>query len=75
MSSPKPLYLIDAIGPYFRGYDRVRINWSKIPWRRFRKLDEQTRAELFSQIEADMATFTARAVETGFNAVRLVDVP
>lgn len=75
MSSHKPLYLIDAIGPYFRGYDRVRINWSKIPWRRFRKLDEEARAELFSQIEEDMQKFAARAAETGFNAVSLDDVP
>jgi hypothetical protein len=26
------LFLIDAIGPSFRGYDRKRVNWSKIPF-------------------------------------------
>jgi hypothetical protein len=26
------LFLIDAIGPFFRGYVRSRVNWSKIPF-------------------------------------------
>tara|TARA_R110002096_G_scaffold4501_6_gene21112 strand:- start:43994 stop:45727 length:1734 start_codon:yes stop_codon:yes gene_type:complete len=75
LSNPNPLYLIDAIGPFFRGYERVRINWSKIPWRRFRKLSPEDRAELFGQVEEDMERFTRRAAETGFNAVSLDDVP
>ena len=72
---PKPLYIIDAIGPFFRGYGRVRINWSKIPWRRFRKLNADEHAELFGQIGEDLRRFSARAAETGFTAVSLDDVP
>lgn len=75
LSPQEPLYLIDAIGPFFRGYDRARINWSKIPWRRLQKLDEGGRARQFVQIEADMRVFAAKAAETGFNAVSLDDVP
>lgn len=26
------LLILDVIGPFFRGYDRRVINWSKIPW-------------------------------------------
>ncbi len=73
--SLKPLHLIDAIGPFFRGYDRVRINWSKIPWRRFQKLAPDERAALFAQIAGDLRRFTERAAATGFNAVSLDDLP
>jgi len=44
------LYLIDAIGPFFPGYDRFRINWSKLPWMRFQKMDEEELKEAFKQI-------------------------
>ena len=71
----KPLYLIDAIGPFFRDYDQVRINWSKIPWRRFQKLDRDERTELFERIGEDLKRFTTKAAETGFNAVSLDDIP
>lgn len=71
----EPLYLIDAIGPFFRGYDRVRINWSKIPWRRFQKLTPEERAGLFDQIGADLARFAASAAATGYTAMSLDDVP
>jgi hypothetical protein len=36
------LFLIDAIGPFFRGYKRKRINWSKII---FTHLDDQTEGD------------------------------
>lgn len=73
--SQQPLFLIDAIGPFFRGYDRVRINWSKIPWRRFQKLLPAERADLFATIGEDLSGFAAHAAATGYNAVSLDDVP
>lgn len=30
------LFLIDAIGPFFRNYKKSRINWSKIPFSHLR---------------------------------------
>lgn len=77
--SPLPprqsLFLIDAIGPFFRGYDRVRINWSKIPWRRFQKMTSAERDMAFGQIQGDLAEFARRAAAAGFTAVSLDDVP
>lgn len=75
VTAPQPIYLIDAIGPFFKGYDRVRINWSKIPWRRFSKLRQEERESLFAKIAVDMERFAKRAAATGFNAVSLDDVP
>ncbi len=75
VTAPQPIYLIDAIGPFFKGYDRVRINWSKIPWRRFSKLSQEERESLFAKIAVDMERFAKRAAATGFNAVSLDDVP
>lgn len=37
------LFLIDAIGPFFRGYERRTINWSKIPFDHL-KLEEGDRS-------------------------------
>jgi hypothetical protein len=33
-------FLIHAIGPFFRAYERKRINWSKIPFPHLETLDE-----------------------------------
>ncbi|MEZ5300245.1 MAG: hypothetical protein R3F11_06200 [Verrucomicrobiales bacterium] len=67
------LFLIDAIGPFFRRTQRRRINWSKIP---FADLDlpEGERRQVFRDIRADLGTFLDRAAAAGFNAVTLDDV-
>ncbi|MEM7697796.1 MAG: hypothetical protein AAF236_05270 [Verrucomicrobiota bacterium] len=70
-----PLYLIDAIGPFFRGYDRFRINWSKLPWMRFEQLSPTQREALFSEIETDMRRFCRSVAAIGYNGVTLDDVP
>jgi len=69
------LYLVDAIGPFFRGYDRVRINWSKLPWMRFATMDPDELGEAFSAIEKDMRTFARSVAGIGYNGVTLDDVP
>lgn len=70
-----PLYLIDAIGPFFPGYDRFRINWSKLPWRRFEKMDEAELEEAFVRIETDMRAFCRSVSEIGYNGVTIDDLP
>jgi len=70
---PAPLHLIDAIGPFFRGYQRRTINWSKIPFEHL-KLDGPERAPQWAQIRADLDTFGGKVSAMGFNAVSLDDV-
>ena len=67
------LFLIDAIGPFFRGYDRKRINWSKIPFQHLATQGAE-RERQFAQIRRDMAQLARRVSATGFNAVTLDDL-
>ncbi|MDF1813811.1 MAG: hypothetical protein P1V20_16535 [Verrucomicrobiales bacterium] len=69
------LFLIDGIGPFFRDYKRVRINWSKIPWRRIQKLDPGSRQAFFDQVHKDLEKFCAETSAIGYNAVSLDDLP
>lgn len=70
-----PLYLIDAIGPFFPGYDRFRINWSKLPWIRFEAMGHEELEDAFARVRADMTIFCKRVAEIGYNGVTLDDVP
>ncbi|NLT72467.1 MAG: hypothetical protein GXX91_17475 [Verrucomicrobiaceae bacterium] len=70
-----PLYLIDAIGPFFPGYDRFRINWSKLPWMRFQDMSPEELREAFVRVRADMETFCRGVARIGYNGVTLDDVP
>jgi hypothetical protein len=76
VESPNPeLYLIDAIGPFFRGYEQRTINWSKIPWNHVRTQLEGSEAD--GWVEAlwkDFETLCKQAAEWGFNAISLDDV-
>ncbi len=64
------LYLIDAIGPFFRGYDRRTINWSKIPFDHL----ASAAPSRWRQIHDDLEAFAQRVSRIGFNAVSLDDV-
>lgn len=68
-----PLYLIDAIGPFFRDDPRRTINWSKISFAHL-PLEGEERAVRWQQIRDDMAAFAGHAQSIGFNAVSLDDV-
>lgn len=70
-----PLYLIDAIGPFFPGYDRFRINWSKLPWVRFESMTPREIREAFPRIRGDMQIFCRSVSGIGYNGVTLDDVP
>ena len=67
------LALIDAIGPFFRGLDQRRINWSKIPFAHLATTDAELTAQ-WSQIRADFQTLTPRVAALGYNAVTLDDL-
>ena len=67
------LFLIDAIGPFFRGYARRTINWSKIPFDHL-KLDGPEHEAQWAGIRGELDTFCAKAAALGFNAVSLDDV-
>lgn len=67
------LALIDAIGPFFRGVEKRRINWSKIPFESL-LVDGPEAEKQWTDIRADLSTFCARVRELGYNAVSLDDV-
>lgn len=64
------LFLIDAIGPFFRGYDRKRVNWSKIPFMHL--LEAGT--DGWVAIENELRDFARQVTSQGYNAVTLDDL-
>ncbi len=64
------LFLIDAIGPFFRGYDQQRVNWSKIPFAHLAGADERQ----WARIETDLWKFAREVSAQGYNAVTLDDL-
>ncbi len=67
------LALIDAIGPFFRGYRKRRINWSKIPFDHLLRDGEGADAQ-WARIREEMGVLGRRVRELGFTAVTLDDV-
>jgi hypothetical protein len=67
------LALIDAIGPFFRGYDKRRINWSKIPFLHL-ATEGPERAVQWAAIRADLESFARKVAALGYNAVSLDDL-
>lgn len=65
--------ILDAIGPFFRGIERSRINWSKIPFEHLAVSGPEARAQ-WDRIAGDLACLVTRARQAGFNAVTLDDV-
>ena len=68
------LFLIDAIGPFFRGYKRSTINWSKIPWDHIRLDESPEHHRQFEQIRKDFTDFCDRVGNLGYNAISLDDL-
>ncbi|GAA5496122.1 hypothetical protein Rhal01_02304 [Rubritalea halochordaticola] len=65
--------IVDGIGPFFRGYEKRRINWSKIPLAELPVKGKK--AEVFWQeVRKDMAEFVERVKRDGYNTVTLDDV-
>ena len=67
------LALIDAIGPFFRGYHKRRINWSKIPFDHLRTSGPEYEPQ-WRAIRTDLETFARKAASFGYNAVSLDDI-
>lgn len=67
------LFLIDAIGPFFRGYQKHRINWSKIPFDHIRTEGKEADAQ-WSGIFEESERFAKEVSELGYNAVTLDDL-
>ncbi len=66
------LFLIDAIGPFFRDYPLARINWSKIPFDHLETGPD--REPQWAQIRQDMQQFAQQVARIGYNAVSLDDM-
>ena len=64
------LFLIDATGPFFCGYGRKRINWSKIP---FTHLDAAGPDD-WAAMECELRQFADAVAAQGYNAVSLDDL-
>ncbi|MEM9080261.1 MAG: hypothetical protein AAGC74_06155 [Verrucomicrobiota bacterium] len=67
------LFLLDAIGPFFRNLEQQHINWSKIPFDHL-PLDGPRADEFWSQLQNDFESLIQKAKSLGFNAVSLDDV-
>jgi hypothetical protein len=65
--------IIDGIGPFFRGYTRKRINWSKAP---FQHVEQSGMLEGAGAdaVVADFTRFADAVAAAGFNAVTLDDL-
>ncbi len=67
------LFLIDAIGPFFRGYEKSRVNWSKIPFTHL-KTSGPGRRPQWDGISEDLRRFAGQISAQGYNAVTLDDL-
>src|SRR5688572_25186084 len=67
------LFLIDAIGPFFRGYEKQRVNWSKIPFPHLATSGPERR-EQWDRIAEDLRHFAGEVRQLGYNAVTLDDL-
>lgn len=67
------LFLIDAIGPFFRNYNKSRINWSKIPFSHLATSGPEA-SHQWQRIHQDMRDFAREISNMGYNAVTLDDL-
>ena len=67
------IFLIDAIGPFFRNYHKRRVNWSKIPFSHLAG-DREERKKQFATIRSDLDVFAGKVSLIGYNSVSLDDV-
>ncbi|MCG8338826.1 MAG: hypothetical protein MJE63_30325 [Proteobacteria bacterium] len=67
------LYLIDAIGPFFVGYKKRVINWSKIPFENLEKEDQLDNKKIAAIIPA-FEQFLKSVKAIGYNGITIDDV-
>ena len=68
------LALIDAIGPFFRGYHRRVINWSKIPFPHLVTTEGPERVAQWTAIREELTAFAGKVRALGYTAATLDDV-
>ncbi len=67
------LFIIDGIGPFFRGCDQAVVNWSKAPFPTLERGDGLA-AGRCAEMKADFFAFCSRAAAAGYNAITLDDL-
>jgi len=65
--------IIDGIGPFFNGYERRRINWSKMIYS-FIDVPEKDRESRWQKIREDMEKLLSRTKMLGYNTITIDDV-
>ncbi len=65
--------IIDAIGPFFKGYKKTTINWSKIPFRNLEK-NGQVNTNKFEKIRPAFEQFCVQAKSLGYDTIALDDI-
>jgi len=68
------LVLIDAIGPFFKGYDKQVVNWSKLPFDHLETVDPVRRRKQFDGIQEELTSFAEQVSALGYNAATLDDL-
>lgn len=68
------IFMIDAVGPFFKGYRRRRYNWSKVPFDNIETPGGGLDGAKMDAIEKDFARFARTVARLGFNAVSVDDV-
>ncbi|MFC5051545.1 hypothetical protein ACFPK9_13120 [Rubritalea spongiae] len=65
--------IVDGIGPFFRSYNKRRINWSKIPLAEL-PVEGDAADVYWRAVREEMAEFVQRVRAHGYNTVTLDDV-
>ncbi len=73
MQRHQPIYILDAIGPFFRASPPGRLNWSKIPFAHL-EAEGRVRRDLFPRIREEFRIVCENAVACGFNALSIDDL-
>jgi len=67
------LFLIDGMGPFFKGYKKDVINWSRIPFESFEKKGRIDQRKIKAILD-DFSTFCKKVSKLGYNAITLDDL-
>jgi len=73
-SSPASLYLIDGIGPFFRGQGRIDIDSSQLPWDSIHQMKSSERSDFFRRVGVDLELFSRSVANIGYTGIVLDDV-
>lgn len=66
-------FLIDGIAPFFRGYTKSRVNWSKIPFPHLATTGDE-RSRQWADIREDVKRFAGGVAALGYNTITFDDL-